>query len=347
MKNFKNKPVIFRTMKDWQRVEAVLFGSGKYLTEEQISQLAGVPKKNLKKVLNDLRKRYEQSDTSLAIFNENESWKLNVKEEFSSIVKNVISEAEMARPVMETLAIIAYKSPVMQAEVIDMRGSGAYEHIALLEDKEFITKEKFGRTFKLKITPKFYDYFDIEGDSKLRKMFKDVKKPETLGTLEVYTEPITQDKEQEFSDKLLERMKKVEETPHDFEAKRIFLDDFDKKFEKTKSNIDETDKEMGEFRKMPEEDPSVAAVGVAPNAENSDNIAAQLDKQIDELSSITKSVEEAEETSGEDSADEQNEKPAEEPEEPEDKAEPENEKQEEEVKPKKSQSKKSLLKKKF
>lgn len=127
-------------MKDWQRIEAVLFGSGKYLTEEQIAQLSGVPKSKLKHALSELKKHYENINSSLDVFREKDSWKLNVKEEFSHIAKNVISEAEMSKPVMETLALIAYKSPVFQSEIIDMRGAGAYEYISLLEEKGFISK---------------------------------------------------------------------------------------------------------------------------------------------------------------------------------------------------------------
>jgi segregation and condensation protein B len=199
-------------MKDWQKVEAVLFGSGKYLTEEQISQLSGVPKKSLKHALDELKKHYSHIDSSLDVFTENNSWKLNVKEDFAHIVKNVISEAEMSKPVMETLALIAYKTPVLQSEIIDSRGAGAYEYISLLEEKGFIVKEKFGRTFKIKVTTKFYDYFDISGDSKLRQMFKDVKKPEKMGSLEVYTETKPAENgngDNSFSEKILERMKKV------------------------------------------------------------------------------------------------------------------------------------------
>jgi len=268
-------------MKDWQKIEAVLFGSGKYLTEEQISTLSGVQKKSLKNALNELKKHYDQIESSLNVFNESDAWKLNVREEYASIVRNVISEAEMARPIMETLAIIAYKSPVLQSEVIDIRGAGAYEHITLLEEKGFITKDKFGRTFKLRVAQKFYDYFDIEGDKKLRALFKDIKKPEKLGTLDTYDSDKKEIKEEsiEFSENLLERMKKVELNPSDHEEKKKFLEDFDKKFTKTKTDIDETDSEMNEFRRV--EQPSVTT-------ENSDNNSEEV--SLDEENSREETI---------------------------------------------------------
>lgn len=296
MKKFKNNLALIRNMKDWQRVEAVLFGSGKYLTEEQISTISGVPKKNIKKVLSDLKKHYEQIESSLAVFNEVDSWKLNVKEEYTGIVKNVISEAEMPKAIMETLALIAYTSPVMQAEIIDRRGSGAYDHIGVLEDKGFITKEKFGRTFKIRISQKFYDYFDIDGDKKLRQMFKNVKKPETLGTLEVYTEENKGTyQEQEFNDKVLERMKKVEENPLDHEEKKKFLEEFDKKFDKAKTNIDEADKEMNEFRKIPPADSHKEGQAQSTIDDETNKILKKFNEEIDELEGSDKEIEEEQE----------------------------------------------------
>ena len=133
MQNFKNKKSVSIRMKDWQRIEAVLFGSGKYLTEEQLIDLSGVQKNKLKKALSELQKHYETIETSLKIFHESGTWKLNIKEEYNDIMKNIVSEAEMPKPIMETLAVIAYKAPILQSEVIDARGSGAYEHVSLLE----------------------------------------------------------------------------------------------------------------------------------------------------------------------------------------------------------------------
>jgi hypothetical protein len=195
----------------------------------------------------------------------------------------------MPKAIMETLALIAYKSPVMQSEIIDMRGAGAYDHIGLLEEKGFISKDKFGRTFKLKIAQKFYDYFDIEGDKKLRQMFKSVKKPESLGTLEVYTEEQknpNQDSDQAFNDNVLERMKKVEENPIDHVEQKRFLDDFDTRFDKTKTNIDQADKEMNEFRKIVPQEISNEIVHVESIAgvdSDTSKIIKKLDDEVNNL----------------------------------------------------------------
>ena len=58
-----------------------------------------------------------------------------------------------------------------------MRGNGAYDQIKKLKELEFLTSEKRGRTRLLKLTAKFYDYFDIVED-KLRQNFSEIKEIE-------------------------------------------------------------------------------------------------------------------------------------------------------------------------
>src|SRR3989344_2098320 len=66
----------------------------------------------------------------------------------------------MDGPTIKTLAIIAYKAPVLQAEIIKIRGNKAYEHIKQLKDQALIISEPKGRSNLIKLTPQFYDYFD-------------------------------------------------------------------------------------------------------------------------------------------------------------------------------------------
>ena len=55
-----------------------------------------------------------------------------------------------------------------------MRGNTAYDHIKDLQQLEFVTSEKTGRTRTLKVTQKFYDYFDIVQDE-LKQKFEPFK----------------------------------------------------------------------------------------------------------------------------------------------------------------------------
>ncbi len=73
------------------------------------------------------------------------------------------------------------KEPIRQSYLKELR-SNAYEHVTELLEKGFIsrTKDKNGRSYNLKTTPKFAEYFKLKGDAKtLAKLLdttKDIKK---------------------------------------------------------------------------------------------------------------------------------------------------------------------------
>ena len=159
-------------------VEALLFSAGKNMTVDNIMNLTGSSKEIILQDLKELKKDYEERQGALMILDEGESWKIHVREEYLPLVRKIVADTELPKSVLETLAIIAYRSPMLQSQVINARSSGAYEHISLLMDMGFITREKQGRSYLLKVTEKFFEYFDVEGDKDLKQLFKDMKHPE-------------------------------------------------------------------------------------------------------------------------------------------------------------------------
>jgi len=91
--------------------------------------------------------------------------KLTIKKEYLYLTEKLLSDCEFDMPTQETLAVVAYKNPVLQCDVIKMRGNKAYDHIKLLKDEGFVLSEKSGRTRLLKLAPKFFDYFDVVEDT--------------------------------------------------------------------------------------------------------------------------------------------------------------------------------------
>ena len=81
-----------------------------------------------------------------------------------------MTDAELDRPTQETLAVIAYKNPAQQHEIIKIRGNKAYDHIGILKELDFVTSEPSGRSRLLKLTQKFYDYFDVVADQLKAKL---------------------------------------------------------------------------------------------------------------------------------------------------------------------------------
>lgn len=230
------------------KVEAVLFASGRAMEEDYIKELTGLKPKEVSKALQTLQEDYEKHKGALFIWNEGTRWKINVREDYSELIKNLASETELARPVMATLALIAYRSPILQSEVIKSRGEGAYAHIAELVDKEFVSKEKFGRSYKLKVAEKFYNYFDVEGDSDIRDAFKDVKpkevKQQHLGTLDIVQAETDDEADMERQRRQVQL--EIYDIKQQREDDKGFLDEFESRLGKVSGNLDVTEKELEE-----------------------------------------------------------------------------------------------------
>ena len=154
------------------KVEAVLFTTGKFTSLGEISKMTGINSiEQIKETLINLRKEYLDRHCALEVVEQGEKWKLNIRKDYVYLTEGFLTNSELDRPTQETLAVIAYKNPVLQSEVINIRGNKAYDHVSILKELEFITSDKSGRTRLLKLTQKFYDYFDIVED-KLKERLK-------------------------------------------------------------------------------------------------------------------------------------------------------------------------------
>lgn len=154
------------------RIESILFSAGKQITLEELSRLTKErdPAK-IKEAIEELKKDLENKEGSIMLVEEGDSWKLTVREKYLPFVRKVVSKTELPKTVIETLAIVAFKAPVLQSKVIHIRTNKAYKHLDYLEEKGYITREKKGRTKLIKLTQKFFEYFDVPPD-KLKEKFQ-------------------------------------------------------------------------------------------------------------------------------------------------------------------------------
>ncbi|MBI3033381.1 SMC-Scp complex subunit ScpB [Candidatus Woesearchaeota archaeon] len=184
------------------QLEALLFACGKKISVEELQFLIGnLPLEVIKENLEALQRSYEERNSPLMIMEENDGWKLTAREKYLPLVQKINPHTELSKTIMETLAVIAWKQPIMQSEVIHIRTNKAYEHIDELEKMGFIGKEKYGRTYIIKLTQKFFDYFDLSNNAAAREVFKDIKVDEEL-----------QKKMDEFKEEELAKNKEIEDT---------------------------------------------------------------------------------------------------------------------------------------
>lgn len=148
------------------RIEAVLFTTAKALKVKEIARILESSFEETEEALLDLIMDYSSREGALEIDDE-EGYILQVKQEYMDIVEK-LCPVELKPAVLKTLTVIALKEPLRQAYLKELRGSNAYEHVQELVGKGLISrnKDKNGRSFNLKTTPKFAEYFKIKGDTK-------------------------------------------------------------------------------------------------------------------------------------------------------------------------------------
>ncbi len=149
------------------RIEAVLFLTGKAVTLKEIAEILKAEETEIEDSMLELIMDYSSRNGALEIDDEN-GYILQVRDEYMDIVEK-LCPVDISNAVLKTLTVIALKEPIRQSELKEFRGASAYEHVQELVDKGLVSrkKDKNGRSYNLKTTPKFEEYFKIKGNSEL------------------------------------------------------------------------------------------------------------------------------------------------------------------------------------
>lgn len=148
------------------RIEAVLFVTAKVLQINEIAEILEESPEIVEEALLELIMDYASREGALEIDDEN-GYILQVKQDHLDIVEK-LCPVELRPPVLKTLTVIALKEPIRQSYLKELRGSNAYDHVSELLEKGLIArnKDKNGRSFNIKTTAKFKEYFKLKGDVK-------------------------------------------------------------------------------------------------------------------------------------------------------------------------------------
>lgn len=157
-------------------LEAALYVAGRPLDLNELCQVVGSrSKKRTQTYIEILIKEYTARNTALEILSlKNERYVLQVKAEFTHLIKKLVNRPLLSSGPLKTLSYIAYRQPISQKRVIDVRGQHAYGRVKMLKDMGLIASERSGRSLALKTTDYFADYFGLTTDTLMMK--KDLKK---------------------------------------------------------------------------------------------------------------------------------------------------------------------------
>lgn len=150
-------------MKLTTKLEAILYIKAQPINLDDLAETAGVERELIEDALLELMNDYAHRDSALEVIETPEGYSLQLRESLQDMVTHLIP-AELNTGALRTLAAIALKSPILQTDLIELRGSSAYQHVQDLVEQGFVKKrrQQDGRSFWLEVSDKFYQYFEID-----------------------------------------------------------------------------------------------------------------------------------------------------------------------------------------
>ncbi|HSQ52991.1 MAG TPA: SMC-Scp complex subunit ScpB [Acidobacteriota bacterium] len=170
-------------------LEAGLYVAGRPLDLKTLANIVGTrSKKKVMKLARALVADYMRRDTALEVLElEGERFVMQLKIEYTGNVRKLATKPLLSAGPLKTLSYIAFRQPILQTHVIDVRGHHSYGHLKQLEDMELISREGVGKKKMIRTTEFFADFFGLSHDLRsmkrqLKTVFHDVSKPETEET---------------------------------------------------------------------------------------------------------------------------------------------------------------------
>ena len=144
-------------------IEAILYLKGQPLSVAEIAKYAGCDRADAEEGLIELMADYAHRDSALEVAETPNGYALQLREVFQNLVQTLIP-VNLGVGALRTLAAIALKGPITQTDLVELRGSGVYQHVQELVELEFVRKRRQAdsRSSWLQVTDKFHQYFQLD-----------------------------------------------------------------------------------------------------------------------------------------------------------------------------------------
>ncbi|MEM2321113.1 MAG: SMC-Scp complex subunit ScpB [Candidatus Bathyarchaeia archaeon] len=144
-------------------IEAALYVAGRPLDLKTLCSITGSrSEERVRRLARVLVEEYKRRNGAIEVLELDDGrFVMQLRMEYADKVKRLAIRPLLTVGPLRTLSYIAYKQPITQKQVIEVRGRHAYGHIRELIKMGFISKEKCGRDSILKTTDFFADYFGL------------------------------------------------------------------------------------------------------------------------------------------------------------------------------------------
>jgi segregation and condensation protein B len=149
-------------------IESLLFVADSPLTVDQLRQILELDDgKQIREVLRALSEDYDGRGGGFTLCEVAGGYQIRTRPAYNEWIKRLLRPApvRLSQPALETLAIIAYKQPIMRADIEHLRGVDCGGVLRLLMEKRLIRvlgrKEIPGRPLIYATTKHFLEVFDL------------------------------------------------------------------------------------------------------------------------------------------------------------------------------------------
>ncbi|MFH0829679.1 MAG: SMC-Scp complex subunit ScpB [Candidatus Aenigmatarchaeota archaeon] len=156
-------------------LEAVLFQAAEPLHLDKIMRLIGSTSPDKVEVmLKEVQDFYAGEEHGVQLFNTETGWQFRVKPEYVSAVRGLTPFHDLSRGLLRVLALVAYKQPITQSQIVKVIGNRTYEYVKELERRGMLRAIKSGRSKALVTTKGFADYFGLNSPEDAKKLFESI-----------------------------------------------------------------------------------------------------------------------------------------------------------------------------
>jgi segregation and condensation protein B len=164
-------------------IEAVLFTSDEPLTPARLAGIVEITTKQVNELVKQLNEKYQANNSAFRIEQIAGGYQMLTLSCYNHWLKQLLharSESKLSPAALETLAIIAYKQPIMRADIEAIRGVAVGEVIRSLSYKGLVKivgrAEVLGRPMLYGTTKTFLEVFGLNSLKDLPKI-EELKKP--------------------------------------------------------------------------------------------------------------------------------------------------------------------------
>jgi segregation and condensation protein B len=144
------------------QIEAILYLKGQPLDLAAIAECAGCDRDAAETAMIELMDDYNHRDSALEVVETPTGYTLQLRSAFQTLIDKMIPP-EIGTGALRTLAAIAIKGSISQTDLVELRGSGAYQHVQELVEVGFVRKRRQAgsRSSLLQVTDKFHRTYEL------------------------------------------------------------------------------------------------------------------------------------------------------------------------------------------